>query len=71
MSNEDIDKLKSKIYIHREDFRLIYKMEVDSGLSNKPKLLGSGTFGTVRLAYKTNNPEKKFAIKSILREKIE
>ena len=34
-------------------------------------MLGSGTFGTVRLAYKTGNPEKKFAIKSILRSHIE
>ena len=48
--------------ISREDVRLIYKFE---------RLIGEGSFGTVRVAHKTNNPDKKFAIKSILREKIE
>ena len=34
------------------------------------KRLGSGSFGTVRIAYKTINPEKLFAIKSIKRETL-
>ena len=48
--------------ISREDIRLIYTME---------KVLGCGTFGTVRLAHKANNPDKKFAIKSLPRKKVE
>ena len=32
--------------------------------------LGSGSFGTVRIAHKTSNPEMKFAVKSIKREQI-
>lgn len=35
------------------------------------KLIGSGNFGTVRLAHPYSNPNKIFAIKSIPREKIE
>lgn len=35
------------------------------------KLIGSGNFGTVRLASPHTNPQKIFAIKSIPREKIE
>ena len=35
------------------------------------KVLGSGNFGTARLAHKTGNPEKKYAVKSILRRKVE
>ena len=34
-------------------------------------MIGEGSFGTVRLGYKTNNPQKKYAIKSILRVNIE
>ena len=48
--------------ISREDVRLTYKFG---------SLLGEGSFGTVRLAHKTSNPEKKFAIKSILRTIVE
>ena len=48
--------------ISREDIRLVYTME---------KVLGSGNFGTARLAHKTGNPDKKFAVKSILRKKVE
>ena len=48
--------------ISREDIRLVYTME---------RILGSGNFGTARLAHKTGNVEKKFAIKSIARKKVE
>ena len=34
-------------------------------------VLGAGNFGTARLAHKTGNAEKKFAIKSIKRKKVE
>ena len=34
-------------------------------------MLGSGTFGTVRVASKITNPAVKFAIKSVPRQKIE
>ena len=48
--------------ISREDIRLVYTME---------RILGSGNFGTARLAHKTGHVEKKFAIKSIARKKVE
>lgn len=48
--------------ISREDIRLVYTME---------KVLGSGNFGTARLAHKVGNPSKKFAIKSLPRKKVE
>ena len=48
--------------ISREDIRLVYTME---------RVLGSGNFGTARLAHKTGNTKKKFAIKSIQRKKVE
>ena len=48
--------------ISREDIRLVYTME---------QVLGSGNFGTARLAHKTGTPQKKFAIKSIQRKKVE
>ena len=48
--------------ISREDIRLIYTME---------KILGSGNFGTARLAYKNGAPDRKFAIKSLPRKKVE
>ena len=50
--------------ISREDVRLVYTME---------RVLGSGNFGTVRLAHKTGiaDTSKKFAIKSIQRKKVE
>ena len=35
------------------------------------KKIGSGNFGTVRLAHPKNNPNKVFAIKTIPRDKIE
>jgi serine/threonine protein kinase len=35
------------------------------------KIIGSGNFGTVRLATHISNPNKLFAVKSIPREKIE
>ena len=47
--------------IMREDIRLVYTFE---------KRLGSGAFGTVRMAYKQVNPGKKFAIKSMKRETL-
>ena len=42
--------------ISRDDIRFVYSME---------HILGVGNFGTARLAHKTGNEEKKFAIKSI------
>ena len=48
--------------ISREDIRLIYDIE---------RILGSGNFGTARLAHKVGNPAKKFAIKSLPRKKVE
>ena len=48
-------------HISREDIRLVYTFT---------KRLGSGSFGTVRIAFKTVNPGKNFAIKSIKREII-
>ena len=48
--------------ISREDIRLVYTME---------RVLGSGNFGTARLAHKTGNEQKKYAIKSIQRKKVE
>ena len=48
--------------ISREDIRLVYNME---------RVLGSGNFGTARLAHKVGNPGKKFAIKSLLRKRVE
>ena len=59
-----LTKLKSEIVhnISREDIRLVYKFE---------KLIGKGAFGVVRLAYKTDHPDKKFAIKTMNREMVE
>ena len=55
--------MKSIVHkISREDIRLVYTME---------NILGSGNFGTARLAHKTGNKQKKYAIKSILRKKVE
>ena len=48
--------------IVKEDIRKIYKMG---------KIIGSGNFGTVRLAAPISNPHKVYAVKSIPREKIE
>lgn len=50
--------------ISREDIRLVYTFQ------NKQKL-GSGSFGSVRIAHKTVNPDKSFSVKSIKREVIE
>ena len=38
---------------------------------NMGKIVGSGNFGTVRLATPYSNPHKKFAVKSIPRKRIE
>lgn len=46
----------------KEDIRAVYKMG---------KVIGSGNFGTVRLASQFTNESKIFAIKSIRRERIE
>ena len=35
------------------------------------KVLGQGNFGTARLAHKIGKPQKKFAIKSLNRKKVE
>ena len=48
--------------IVHEDIKKVYKMT---------KLLGSGNFGTVRLASPRYNPKKVYAIKSIPREKVD
>lgn len=48
--------------ISREDIRLVYTFV---------KKLGSGSFGSVRTAYKSVNPSKHFAVKSIKRDFIE
>lgn len=46
--------------ISREDIRLVYTFD---------KRLGSGSFGTVRIAHKTSvDPDKQFAVKSIKRQ---
>ena len=47
--------------ISREDIRLTYTFT---------KILGSGSFGTVRIAFKTVNPGHLFAVKSIKRVTI-
>ena len=47
--------------ISREDIRLVYTFT---------KKLGSGSFGTVRIAFKTVSPGQNFAIKSIKRETV-
>lgn len=43
------------------DIRTVYKFK---------KLIGGGHFGTVRIAYRKTDPEKKYAVKSILRESM-
>jgi calcium-dependent protein kinase len=48
--------------IVHEDIKRVYKMT---------KLLGTGNFGTVRLASPWSNPKKVYAIKNIPREKVE
>ena len=48
--------------IAKDNIKSVYKMG---------KLIGSGNFGSVRLAYPYANPHKTFAIKSIAREKID
>lgn len=48
--------------IVKENIRNVYNMH---------KIIGSGNFGTVRLASPKSNPTKVFAVKSIRREKIE
>lgn len=45
------------------DIRNVYKFE--------PKVIGNGYFGTVRAAFLIINPTKKFAIKTIYKEKIQ
>ncbi len=51
--------VKSIVY---EDIKQVYKLT---------KVLGSGNFGTVKLAYQYNNPKKVYAVKSIPREKVD
>lgn len=51
-----LSKLSIVKRISREDIRLVYTME---------KILGSGNFGTARLAHKTGIADKNYAIKSI------
>lgn len=46
----------------QEDIRKIYKLG---------KIIGSGNFGTVRLAAPHSNPHKTYAVKSIPREKVD
>jgi calcium-dependent protein kinase len=46
----------------KEDIRLIYKLH---------KVIGTGNFGTVRLASPWANPSKLFAIKSIPKDKVQ
>lgn len=48
--------------IVHEDIKKVYKLT---------KVIGSGNFGTVRLASPWNNPHKVYAVKSIPREKVE
>ena len=48
--------------ISREDIRLVYTFK---------SKLGSGSYGSVRTAYKTVSPETVFSVKSIRRENIE
>jgi serine/threonine protein kinase len=48
--------------IVHEDIKSVYKLW---------KIIGSGNFGTVRLAAPHSNPHKMVAIKSIPREKVE
>jgi calcium-dependent protein kinase len=43
------------------DIRTVYKFK---------KLIGGGHFGTVRIAYRKTDPEKRYAVKSILRESM-
>lgn len=45
------------------DIRNVYKFE--------PKVIGNGFFGTVRVAVLRNNSSKKFAVKTIYKEKIQ
>jgi hypothetical protein len=63
-SDNDPDKGASQMIqrIVTDNIRTIYDMG---------KLIGSGNFGTVRLATPFTNPNKQFAIKSIPREKLE
>ena len=58
----DVDAPNFIKKIATDNIKDIYKMG---------KLIGSGNFGTVRLASPHSNPHKVFAIKSIPREKIE
>lgn len=43
------------------DIRTVYKFE---------RLIGGGHFGTVRIAHPISDPEKSYAVKSLLRETI-
>ena len=45
------------------DIRNVYKFD--------PKVIGNGVFGTVRVAVLKNNSYKKFAVKTIFKEKVQ
>lgn len=45
----------------KEDIRIVYEMK---------RIIGTGNFGTVRLASPWSNPSKLYAIKSIPRDKV-
>lgn len=58
----DIDEFKNiKKTYSQTDIRTVYKFE---------KLIGGGHFGTVRTAHLKTDPDKKYAVKSILKDRI-
>eukprot|EP00828_Plagiopyla_frontata_P019022 TRINITY_DN24324_c0_g1_i2.p1 TRINITY_DN24324_c0_g1~~TRINITY_DN24324_c0_g1_i2.p1 ORF type:complete len:223 (-),score=26.32 TRINITY_DN24324_c0_g1_i2:310-978(-) len=61
-SNKKLHPMPQTITSH-QDIRKVYKF------SQKP--IGHGHFGTVRIAMQIQNPDKKYAVKSILKSKIQ